>query len=140
GAVGFAPWARHHLTLVLAQAEPGLPARLVCERIGRQTGLLALTGEEFTWRTITYYLHSTGIPINFGITVGLGFIVGIAIAGQTFYLFTTENLKQFGALKAMGVSNGRIVGMILLQAVVVGALGYSAGVGLTALTLELAGY
>lgn len=32
----------------------------------------------------------------------LGFIVGTAIAGQNFYLFTLENLKQFGALKAMG--------------------------------------
>ena len=32
----------------------------------------------------------------------LGFLVGTAIAGQTFYNFTLENLKQFGALKAMG--------------------------------------
>ena len=41
-------------------------------------------------------MEKTGIPINFGITVVLGFIVGTAIAGQTFYLFTVENLKQFG--------------------------------------------
>ena len=46
----------------------------------------------------------------------LGFLVGTAIAGQTFYNFTLENLKQFGALKAMGATNVRIVGMILLQA------------------------
>jgi len=26
------------------------------------------------------------------------------VAGQTFYLFTLENLKQFGALKAIGVT------------------------------------
>ena len=70
--------------------------------------------------TIDYYMKRTGIPINFGITVALGFIVGGAIAGQTFYLFTLENLKQFGSLKAMGVSNLRLVGMILLQALVVG--------------------
>ena len=63
----------------------------------------------------------------------LGFLVGTAIAGQTFYNFTIENLKQFGALKAMGATNGRIVGMILLQAMVVGLLGYGMGVGLAAL-------
>ena len=34
--------------------------------------------------TVGYYLRSTGIPVNFGITIGLGFIVGTAIAGQTF--------------------------------------------------------
>src|SRR3954447_7297781 len=83
--------------------------------------------------TIDYYLKRTGIPINFGITVLLGFVVGAAIAGQTFYLFTVENLKQFGALKAMGVSNWRLMGMSLLQAAVVGAVGYGLGVGGAAL-------
>jgi putative ABC transport system permease protein len=70
--------------------------------------------------------------MNFGITVILGFLVGTAIAGQTFYLFTIENLRQFGALKSMGLSNLRIVGMILLQAALVGLLGYAIGVGLAA--------
>ena len=49
----------------------------------------------------------TGIPVNFGTTVLLAFLVGCAIAGQTFYLFTVENLKQFGTLKAMGMSDRR---------------------------------
>ena len=81
--------------------------------------------------------NTPGIPINFGITAILGFLVGTAIAGQTFYNFTLENLKQFGALKAMGATNGRIVQMILLQAMVVGFLGYGIGVGLAALFGEL---
>ena len=76
-----------------------------------------------------YYIKYTGIPINFGITAALGFLVGTAIAGQTFYNFTLDNLKQFGALKAMGATNVRIVEMILLQALVVGLLGYGIGVG-----------
>jgi putative ABC transport system permease protein len=54
------------------------------------------------------------------------------VAGQTFYLFTLENLKQFGALKAMGVTNARLIGMILLQATVVGLTGYALGLGMTA--------
>src|SRR5437763_16568130 len=74
--------------------------------------------------------------MNFGITIRLGFIVGVAIAGQTFYLFTVENLRQFGALKAMGVCNGRILRMILLQALVVGLIGYGIGMGLTATFFE----
>src|SRR5207244_457614 len=96
-------------------------------------GLKAMTRDDFMWLTIDYYLKRTGIPINFGITVALGFVVGAAIAGQTFYLFTVENLKQFGALKAMGVSNIRLVGMSLLQAMVVGVMGYGLGVGGAAL-------
>src|SRR5262249_46585360 len=54
------------------------------------------------------------------------------VAGQTFYLFTVENLKQFGALKAIGVTHGRLVGMILLQAAAVGMIGFSLGTGMCA--------
>jgi putative ABC transport system permease protein len=135
-AVRYAHRERSQLSFVLVKARPGVPSRELCRRIDAQTNLLALTGDEFAWKTIGYYLGSTGIPVNFGITVVLGFIVGVAIAGQTFYLFTVENLTQFGALKAMGVTNGRIVRMILLQALVVGVLGYSAGMGLAAVFFE----
>jgi putative ABC transport system permease protein len=136
----YVPRERKVLSFVLAEPEEGLSAAAVCARIEEHTrksagrpGLKALTREQFMNITIGYYLKRTGIPINFGITVALGFVVGAAVAGQTFYLFTVENLKQFGALKAMGVSNLRLLGMSLLQALVVGAVGYGLGVGEAAL-------
>ena len=132
-AVLFAPPERKVLSFVLADAVAGVPAEEVCRRIEAQTGLQALTRQEFLWKTINYYLQKTGIPLNFGITVFLGFIVGTAIAGQTFYLFTVENIRQFGALKAMGTSNWMILLMVLSQAVQVGVVGYGIGVGLAAL-------
>jgi len=132
-AARFVPRERNLMTFVLVKQQQGQTAAEVSRRIQEQTGLLALTQEEFFWKTIDYFLGSTGIPVNFGITITLGFLIGVAIAGQTFYLFTIENLKQFGALKAMGLSNRRIVGMILLQALVVGLIGYGVGIGLTAL-------
>jgi putative ABC transport system permease protein len=66
-------------------------------------------------------------------TIILGFIVGIAISGQTFYSFVLENLRHLGALKAMGASTGLLARMLLLQAFTVGLIGYGIGVGLTAL-------
>jgi putative ABC transport system permease protein len=84
-------------------------------------------------------MANTGIPVNFGITIVLGFIVGAAIAGQTFYLFTLENLRHFGALKAMGVNNRRLIGMVLLQAAIIGAVGYSLGVGMAVAFFEISG-
>src|SRR5262249_23626036 len=126
----YAPRERNLMSFVLARAEPGAGAQDVCDRIHDQTGRMALTSNQFFWKTIRYFLASTAIPVNFGIPIALGFLIGVAIAGQTFYLFTVENLKQFGALKAMGLSNRRLVGMILLQALVVGAIGYGVGIGL----------
>ncbi|WP_435010654.1 ABC transporter permease [Tundrisphaera lichenicola] len=141
-AKGYVAQERKVLSYILAKIDekPGLTEEQrtarrieVADAVRRQTGLMALTSQQFLDKTINYYLKYTGIPINFGITAFLGFLVGTAIAGQTFYNFTLENLKQFGALKAMGATNGRIVGMILLQALVVGFLGYGIGVGLAAL-------
>jgi putative ABC transport system permease protein len=130
--VWYVPRERDTMSFVLVKAQAGVPLDEVCRRIERQTGRMALTQSQFFWKTIRYFLGSTGIPVNFGVTIFLGFFVGVAVAGQTFYLFTLENLKHFGSLKAMGLGNTRIVGMILLQGLVVGALGYALGVGLTA--------
>jgi putative ABC transport system permease protein len=139
-AGGYVPRERDLMTFVLARPSAGQDLQEVCDRIHAQTGRMALTRQQFFWKTIFYFLGSTGIPVNFGITIALGFIIGVAIAGQTFYLFTVENLRQFGSLKAMGLSNVRIVGMILLQAVVVGAIGYSLGIGVTAIFFESTGH
>ena len=132
-AQDFAPQERKPLSYILAKAEPGRDPREVARRITLRTGLGAATSDEFKWMTMKYYLMYTGIPVNFGVTTLLGFLVGTAIAGQTFYNFTIENLKQFGVLKAMGLTNRRIVRMILLQATVVGLIGYGLGVGLAGL-------
>lgn len=135
-ARSFAPPERNQLSAVLAHAKPGQDPAAICKRIEEQTGLTATTDEQLFWMTIRYYLRSTGIPINFGITIFLGFFVGAAIAGQTFYLFVIENLKQFGSLKAMGLNNLRIVAMILAQVAIVTVIGYGIGMGLCAAFFE----
>jgi putative ABC transport system permease protein len=132
-AMQYAPRERKLLSFVLVKAKPGEDIPALTRRIRETTGLAAHTQAEFKKLTVDYFLKNTGIPINFGIAVGLGFIVGAAIAGQTFYNFTLENLRQFGVMKAMGASNGTLLRMILLQASLVGSIGYGLGVGLTSL-------
>jgi putative ABC transport system permease protein len=129
----FLPANRNLMNYILAKPVAGADPVQVCREIENQCGLMAMTQDDFFWKTINYFLASTGIPVNFGITIALGFIVGAAVAGQTFYLFTLENIRQFGALKAMGVTNLRLIGMILLQATVVAAIGYGLGMGLTSI-------
>lgn len=128
-ATTFAPRERKLLSFICIKAKPGVDHKALAAKIETDTGLAALTGKEFSWRTVVYFMKYTGIPINFGIAVALGFIVGTAVAGQTFYQFTNDNIRQFGALKAMGATNLRLLGMIFLQALVVGVIGYGLGVG-----------
>jgi len=136
-AVNFLGRERTQLSFIIARPEPGVSPQELTARIARQTGLRARTTEEFMWDCIGYYLRNTGIPINFGITIAVALVVGTVVAGQTFYLFTVENLKQFGALKAIGVTNSRLMGMILLQASSVGALGFALGTGMAAAFFEI---
>ena len=134
----FVAQERKVLSFILVRTDPSWKAEDVARNIRTKTGLGALSAEDFARQTIRFFLTNTGIVINFGITSLLGLFVGTAIAGQTFYLFTVDNLKQFGALKAMGATNARIVGMILLQAAVVGLIGYGLGVGVSTFVADRA--
>ena len=124
------------MSFVVARPRAGITDAQAAKAISEKTQLRALTANQFGWDTIWYYIRNTGIPINFGITVAIALVVGTVVAGQTFYLFVLENLKQFGALKAIGVSNWRITGMVLLQAFVVGSIGYCIGIAMTAAFFE----
>jgi putative ABC transport system permease protein len=46
---------------------------------------------------------------------------------MTFSMFVSENMRQYGALKAMGMNDRALVGMVLSQVALVGAIGYSLG-------------
>ncbi len=131
-AMELIPPMRNRLSFVLVKAMPGVNPDTLAKDISRITGLQALTQHDFAWRSIHYMLTRTGIPINFGITIMLGIIVGAAITAQTFYIFVIENLKQFGAMKAIGVTNGQLFRVVMLQAALVGSVGFSLGIGFTA--------
>ncbi|MFN9853736.1 MAG: FtsX-like permease family protein, partial [Planctomycetota bacterium] len=45
------------------------------------------------------------------------------------YMFSLENLKQFATLKAIGIGNGTILGMLATQAIFVSLVGYCLGIG-----------
>ena len=137
-ATDFIPQGRNRMSFILAKAAAGESADMVARRIGEQTGLQALSTPAFAWKTVIYFLKNTGIPINFGVTIILGLIVGIAIVGLTFAMFVSDNIRQYAALKAMGTGGLTLSGMVLLQAAVVGGLGYAIGSGLAALFFTFA--
>ena len=130
-AMQFAPRQRKMLSFILASPKEGKTAEQVVNDIKRETGLGAYTEKQFGIATVIWFFKNTGIPVSFATTILLGFIVGIAIAGQTFYSFILENLRHIGALKAMGASDWLLTRMVLLQSMTVGIIGYGIGIGLT---------
>ena len=133
-ALQYTPQSRKMLSAVIAAPVAGMTTDQAAAEIERATGLRAYVNrdfggdpKDFNTATVWWYVKNTGIPISFGTTVIIGFIVGVAIACQTFYAFVLDNLKHLGALKAMGMSNFRLSMMLVFQALTVGIIGFGLG-------------
>jgi len=127
---------------VLVKLLPGANARQVAARIRA----IAPHNDVYTkadWasRSRTYWVVSTGLGMNMGVTVFLGVLVGVVVVAQTLYTSAVEHIKEFGMVKAMGGSNWdiyRILGEQALIAAVVGfALGGALSLGMRPLMAKL---
>lgn len=117
-------------SFILVKAKsPALIPKIAAD-INRITGYTALTQNEFTQRSITFWRKKTPILPYFVFIAALGFIIGLITMWQIFNNFTLTHLHQFGMLKILGVSNPQIVFMVLFQAIVTGGLGYFLGLAL----------
>jgi putative ABC transport system permease protein len=132
-ALQYMPAQRKMLAYVLAEPKPNISPQEVVRQVNALPGLRGFDHDSFFRETMIWYIKNTGIPVSFGTVVLMGIIVGIAIAGQTFYLFVHGNLRYLAALKAMGAGTPKLVGMVMLQAFSTGFVGYGLGVGLAAL-------
>lgn len=132
-AKNYALTERKMLTYILAKAQGGQTPEAVARRIAQDTGLGAFTAEAFKAKNLDYMVNNTSIIANFGFVVVIGFIVGAAVTGQIFYNFTLDNLRHFGVFKAMGATDRMLRRMILLQALVVGFIGFGLGAGCVSL-------
>jgi putative ABC transport system permease protein len=62
-----------------------------------------------------------------------GYLTGLAVVALTIYIATVGRRREYGVLKAMGVRNGRLYVIVLVQAFLTVAVGLLAGLGLTLL-------
>lgn len=95
--------------------------------------LQAKTRPTLSADVIRWFRENSGITEVLGLAIVLGLVVGTVIVGQTFYMFAVENIKNFAALRAIGLSDSKLVLMILLQGLYVATIGTGLGLGLTAI-------
>ena len=135
-ALRLAPPERNLTSFVLVKVKPGVDPTFVQQQIESQTRYIARTPKQFEDMTSKYILEKTGILINFGMAIALGFVIGMIVTGQTFFNFTLDNLRYFASLKAMGTSSFMLIRMVLFQVTFVTFLSYGIGIGVAA----IAGY
>ncbi|AIF47942.1 ABC transporter permease [Dyella japonica] len=126
----FLPSERHHLTFVLASAAPGTDPGLLARRIEARTGLRARTASDFKTDTVYWFLFNSEDVGDVATMLILAMIVGFGVTGVMLYIFTSENLKQYAVLGAMGATSRQLVHMLFAQAGVCALLGTGLGLGL----------
>jgi len=85
------------------------------------------TRDEWASRSRNYWVVSTGLGLNMGLTVFLGCLVGVVVVAQTLYTSTMEHLKEFGTVKAIGGGNRDIYRILAKQASAAALVGFVFG-------------
>ena len=75
---------------------------------------------------------------DIGAMLSLAMSVGFGITGVMLYMFTTEALKQYAVLKAMGATSRLLLAMIFVQAGLCALLGTGLGLGLCVIIGQIA--
>ncbi|MBI2592376.1 FtsX-like permease family protein [Candidatus Saccharibacteria bacterium] len=88
----------------------------------------AVTRAQFV-KNNTKIVSDSFLPVIL-ILVLVSIAVGIAVIGLTIFTSTVEKSKEYGVLKAIGLNNQQLYGIVTRQAMVAGAIGFAIGTGL----------
>ncbi len=128
------PQTRYSMSYILLNPKSNADIPYIQKQV-KKLGYKALTQKQFEKTIENFYKYKTGMGTNIMIMTLISFIVGLSIAGQTFYAFVLENLEKFGALKAIGAKKYELMAMILFQASVTSFIGYGFGIMLSSLMI-----
>lgn len=112
------------ITYVVAKAREGVAPETLRDDLRRRLSHVdVVTTSEFSFRCARYWMLETGIGITVVLTAILGFSVGALVTSQTLFGVTNDHLPNFATLRAVGFSQTRLVGIVLIQSVTLGTLG-----------------
>jgi putative ABC transport system permease protein len=128
----------HLLTFVLAKAAPGVSPQELAGRIQAQTGLRARSSDDFKRDTVDWLFVNSEDVGDIGSMVSIAVLVGLGMTGVLLYMFTTDSLKQYAVLKAMGADSRLLLTMIFVQSGLCALLGIGLGLGVCAIVGQIA--
>ena len=91
----------------------------------------ALTKDEFIEFEQNYLRTQSSISFVFTLGTLMGFIVGVVIVYQILSTDVSEHIGEYATFKAMGYQQRYLLGVIFEQAIILSALGFVPGVGLS---------
>ena len=118
------------ISFVLVSVKTGESIEAAATRIQEAVpGVTVQTRQEFARQERDLVIDMGADIIN--IMNIAGFLVGLAVVALTVYIATLARRREYGVLKAIGMRNGSLYRMVLLQAILSVASGLITGLGLT---------
>lgn len=110
---------------------PAQSAQLAAAIERRVPHVRALTRDQMLKTTRDYWVNRTGIGFILSLIALMGAFVGIVIVGQILYTSINEHFQEYGTLKAIGVNDAYLYGVIALQASFMALIGFVPSLVLT---------
>jgi len=118
-------------TFVQVHLKPGADVEAVrAELDAKLPDADVLTNAQFRERSVTHWMFGTGAGAALIMGAILGLIVGMVIVAQTLYASANDHINEFATLRALGSSSGYIHKVILWQALLSAAIGFTIAIGL----------
>src|SRR3990167_7588743 len=74
----------------------------------------------------TKLIRETFLPVILVLLI-IGVVVGTAVIGLTIFTSVTEKIREYGVLKAIGMSNRQLYGVVIKQSMTAGLIGFVIG-------------
>lgn len=114
------------LSIIVVKVKDGVNAEELVNRINSTFyGVKAWQIEKLKNSTLSEILITSNIGVSFGSLIVFAMISGFFIIGLTLYSSALDRLVDYGTLKAIGATNSFVTRLILTQATLFAAVGFS---------------
>ena len=123
----------NHVTVGIVRLEPGADATAVqaALRTHLPRDVKILTRQEMLDAEVGYWARATPIGFVFTFGVVMGLVVGMIIVYQILFADISDHLKEYATLKAMGYANRYLERVVVLEASILGFVGFAPGLAIT---------
>jgi putative ABC transport system permease protein len=118
------------LNFVLVQVAPGANAAAVARELQVRCPTAEVISREAFHHRIVSQLLRDQLGVSFGTSTAFGLVIGFIIVSLSMFSSVIDNLREFGTLKALGLTNRDLSRMLFVQSLVYAAFGSLVGLGL----------
>lgn len=120
------------LSFVLVDVRDGYDVDAVAAELARRVPTAQVMTKQVFHDTINSELLRQQLGITFGTSTAFGLIIGFIIVALSMFSSVIDNLREFGTLKAIGLTNLDLSRMLIAQSILYALVGSLIGLGLVA--------